>query len=237
MSGDESESESIIQNLRPKSGRGSWFLGSRFSRRRPASIDVARGQSGSNLNSAQTSPLLSSSALPFGPNHTTHNDYGTLPRASSSFFRGRRSSQQREVPISPPGGGGTPKSPGLISRQSSTSIFQPFSRRPKSTYDRVLEQAADSDETNYINGIRFYYSTFTSIDWLHDAIKDSTRIIALRRRRSLRGKLVNLADRSLGASRLLCVSRLSSIVIMPVRSIDEYFIHILGIYSWPDLAR
>ncbi|KIO28067.1 hypothetical protein M407DRAFT_72341, partial [Tulasnella calospora MUT 4182] len=50
-----------------------------------------------------------------------------------------------------------------------------------------------------VNGVRVWYSSFTSIDWLHDAIKDSSRILRLRKKRtSFRGRLRNLADRSVG---------------------------------------
>lgn len=43
-----------------------------------------------------------------------------------------------------------------------------------------------------------WYSSFTSIDWLHDAIKDSARTLHIRRRKSVRGRLLNAVDRSIG---------------------------------------
>jgi chloride channel 3/4/5 len=48
------------------------------------------------------------------------------------------------------------------------------------------------------NGIRVWYSSFTSVDWLHDAIKDAVRRTRLRRRKSVRGKFRLILDRSLG---------------------------------------
>jgi chloride channel 3/4/5 len=48
------------------------------------------------------------------------------------------------------------------------------------------------------NGIRVWYSSFSSIDWLHDAIKDSTRMYQLNRRKSVRGRVRNAADRFMG---------------------------------------
>lgn len=48
-----------------------------------------------------------------------------------------------------------------------------------------------------VNGVRVWYSSFTSVDWLHDAIKESIRVYRLRTRRSLRGQLLNVLDRSI----------------------------------------
>lgn len=48
-----------------------------------------------------------------------------------------------------------------------------------------------------VNGIRVWYSSFTSVDWLHDAIKESVRVYRLRTRRSLKGQLIDMLDRSI----------------------------------------
>jgi chloride channel 3/4/5 len=56
----------------------------------------------------------------------------------------------------------------------------------------------DTERVVRANGIRVWYSSFSSIDWLHDAIKDSMRMYRLRRHKSLRGRLDNAADRSMG---------------------------------------
>lgn len=64
------------------------------------------------------------------------------------------------MPISPPGGGGgggvTPICPGLLSRQS---IFRPFSRRPKSTYDRLLETKSIALPMSVASGLTLGAST------------------------------------------------------------------------------
>ena len=140
--------------------------------------------------SGPTSPLFSSRF------NAPHNDYGTVPRARAPLW-------YSPDPASP-AVSHAEIGPGTLSRVSSTSFFHSF-RRPRSTYDRVLEESlgAYDEPSNYINGIRFYYSTFTSIDWLHDAIKDSTRVLHLRHRKSFRGRIVNVFDRSLGAYTLL----------------------------------
>lgn len=185
MSGDDAEPENV-QNL-PSQRDGSWIdFSRRFSRRHLSSIDVTGEMHGA---SGPTSPLFSSRF------NAPHNDYGTVPRARAPLWH---STDPASPAVSHAEIG--PGPPGTPSRVSSTSFFHTF-RRPKSTYDRVLEESLGvyEETSNYINGIRFYYSTFTSIDWLHDAIKDSTRVLRLRRRKSFRGRILNVLDRSLGA--------------------------------------
>jgi chloride channel 3/4/5 len=48
------------------------------------------------------------------------------------------------------------------------------------------------------NGFRVWYSSFSSIDWLHDAIKDSARFSRLRRGKSIRSRVRLAFDKSLG---------------------------------------
>ncbi|PCH36064.1 hypothetical protein WOLCODRAFT_166656 [Wolfiporia cocos MD-104 SS10] len=62
------------------------------------------------------------------------------------------------------------------------------------------------------NGIRVWYSSFTSIDWLHDAIKDSARHSRLRRRWSKRGRLIRQLDRGVGWIIVTIVGFLTAIV-------------------------
>lgn len=193
MSMDDSEQDSARQPNPHVPAQSSWLsFGRRLAVNRPESIDVRPESSPRQTSSpGPNSPLFSATPTPTG-------DYGTLSRSRSNLRIGasRRSSTSPSSPFVPlPGAGGG--GPSHLSRVSSGSIFRNF-RRPKSTYDRVLEQSAAEDENTYINGIRFYYSTYTSIDWLHDAIKDSTRILSLRRRQSLRGRITNAVDRSLG---------------------------------------
>ena len=95
--------------------------------------------------------------------------------------------------------------------------------RPISAYDRpvgagkVDTQGNDADVKT--NGIRVWYSSFTSIDWLHDVIKDSARHGRLRKRKSTRGRLRRQMDRSLGWVIVTIVGFLTAIVaFMIVRS-------------------
>jgi hypothetical protein len=48
------------------------------------------------------------------------------------------------------------------------------------------------------NGVRAWYANFTTIDWIHDAIKESHRLKRIRGLPGLRGWMVNMLDRSQG---------------------------------------
>lgn len=85
-----------------------------------------------------------------------------------------------------------------------SSIFR--TQRPISAYDAAFsplddqpgEQDLNTESVVRVNGIRVWYSSFSSIDWLHDAIKDSTRLYRLRRHKSVRGRMRIAGDRLMG---------------------------------------
>lgn len=126
--------------------------------------------------------------------------YGTMParrlfkRASLSFASRRGLSHLPGLQILRPTSHQT--SPLASPGTPTYSLLR--SQRPISAYDAPLKDDVDKDADARINGIRVWYSSFTSIDWLHDAIKDSVRFARLRRRRSLRARIRLLLDRGLG---------------------------------------
>lgn len=88
-------------------------------------------------------------------------------------------------------------------------------QRPISAYDAPLGDdghGPEEDISAKINGVRVWYSSFTSIDWLHDEIKDSLRFSKLRKRKSVRDRLRLLLDRSMGWIVVTVVGFLSAIV-------------------------
>ncbi|KAG8730888.1 hypothetical protein FRC11_005582 [Ceratobasidium sp. 423] len=103
-----------------------------------------------------------------------------------------------------------------LRRSRPTSFFGTLGRRAPTAYDGQTNintvQEAGEDEGARINGVRVWYSSFTSIDWLHDAIKDSARTLHIRRRRSTRGKLLNMVDRSIGWIIVTIVGFLTAVV-------------------------
>lgn len=88
-------------------------------------------------------------------------------------------------------------------------------RRPISTYDMPVGAAQKDDEVfadTKLNGIRVWYSSFTSVDWLHDAIKDSSRLFRLRSRKSFRGRLRSNLDRTIDWITVTIVGFLTAVV-------------------------
>ncbi|ADV22608.1 voltage-gated chloride channel, putative [Cryptococcus gattii WM276] len=78
--------------------------------------------------------------------------------------------------------------------------------RPDNYDDEALGRYGDEDEMlednlgERANGTRVWYSSFATIDWIHDAIKESSRVRRVRHAasRSLRGRIANTWDRFQG---------------------------------------
>ena len=133
------------------------------------SIHVSRRKSMSEIPTREADHLNANS--PAG--------YGTLP---SSFTQngGRKLVQGRRVfpPLSSVVTGqnipaSTVSSPGLRRPASFFANLPPFHRQ-QLTYDPPLSpkesEITESGGAARVNGIRVWYSSFTSIDWLHDAV-------------------------------------------------------------------
>ncbi|KAG6845931.1 hypothetical protein H0H87_000737 [Tephrocybe sp. NHM501043] len=101
-----------------------------------------------------------------------------------------------------------PLTPGLKDLASSRLNIQ----RPISAYDAPLRSKDEPDADAKVNGIRVWYSSFSSIDWLHDAIKDSARFSRLRKRQSLRSRIRLAIDKSLGWFMVTIIGFMSAIV-------------------------
>lgn len=143
---------------------------------------------------------------PLSP-QSTRSNYGavpsqTRPRRSKSKLNIRRGIASLQGLVIPKSSYSTPPTPGGASPASFVEHLSYLRERPISAYDRPNfednKEPGNAEGDVKTNGIRVWYSSFTSIDWLHDAIKDSTRQARLRRRKSLRGKARRLFDRSIG---------------------------------------
>jgi chloride channel 3/4/5 len=144
-----------------------------------------------------------------------HNQrsYGTLPRKKLNIRRGVSSPQNISIPRVAQSEASSPIN------HSPTSFYESLSfRRSRaiSFYDTsnypTAQTSGELEADVKTNGIRVWYSSFTSIDWLHDSIKDSARQARLRRRRSSRGKLRRQLDRSVGWIIVTIVGFLTAIV-------------------------
>lgn len=184
-------------------------------------------QIGSDRQQAQ--PVAEDTTLRPDIGRTT--SYGTLPpsptakRSRSKLNLRRGLASLPGIPIPRTFTTSSTNSP--IQAQYSPVSFRERSlfrgQRPISAYDRPVgagkADAQGNDADVKTNGIRVWYSSFTSIDWLHDAIKDSARHGRLKRRKSTRGRLQRQLDRSVGWVIVTLVGFLTAIVAyMIVRS-------------------
>lgn len=158
---------------------------------------------------------------PLRPDPARTTSYGTLPNSARTrkvksklnLRRGISSLQGITIPKSSISTPGTPVATTPLSIREHLSYLRD---RPITAYDRA--NFKDSQEPGVeegdvkTNGIRVWYSSFTSIDWLHDAIKDSARQARLRRRKSVRGKFRRQVDRSVGWLIVSIVGFLTAVV-------------------------
>ncbi|KAG8213974.1 chloride channel [Butyriboletus roseoflavus] len=107
------------------------------------------------------------------------------------------------------------------------TLSRRLSQRRISAYDAPLARTKfsnpDDDINVRINGFRVWYSSFSSIDWLHDAIKDSVRFSRLRHRKSLRSRLYLAFDKSLGWIIVTIVGFLTAVVAFLVVRSEQWF--------------
>jgi chloride channel 3/4/5 len=136
------------------------------------------------------------------PMKKSHSSYGTLPQVKprKPGFRIRHGLPALPVLRVPSSVHSASTSPTQrYATLDRSTLFR--SQRPISAYDAPLpaeEVDLDTEGVVRANGIRVWYSSFSSIDWLHDAIKDSTRMYRLRRHKSVRGRMRNVGDRFIG---------------------------------------
>lgn len=168
-----------------------------------------------------------STSLPF--NRTS---YGTLltPRTRATEFHIGKSA----IPQSPHLTSSFRRVSSITTAHSTPSI-RAFSRlgiqRPISAYDAPL-QSKGEDADAKINGIRVWYSSFSSIDWLHDAIKDSARFSRLRKRKSLRSRVRLAIDKSLGWFVVTIVGFFSAIVAFLVVRSEQWLFDVKEGYCY-----
>lgn len=173
------------------------------------------------LNAGETSSLNA---------NQQNASYGTLPSRQASpvkrtTFRSRRNlphaltgidvnhvlESQPHSPISP-----------TSYRGLSSSYFR--TQRPIPAYDAPLAQTESEDNLHArTNGIRVWYSSFSSIDWMHDAIKESVRFSRMRRGKSLRSKVRLMTDKSSGWIIVTLVGFLTAVVAFLVVRAEQWF--------------
>jgi chloride channel 3/4/5 len=156
-------------------------------------------------------------------------NYGTVP-----IVRSRRAISNAQPTHSLPTPFGSPPMrsatfSGIEIPGSPTSLRETFrrriSQRPISAYDAslVISKAnTDTDLDVKTNGYRVWYSSFSSIDWLHDTIKDSVRFARLRRSKTIRSRVRLAFDKSLGWIIVTVVGFLTAIVAFLVVRAEQW---------------
>jgi len=194
-------------------------LDTTWRRRRLLAIGSGQSVDGSS-NADERTPLTRHDSLPRSNTYgSVHHPVGASP-TRSSFVSIRRFNS---IGISIPGMATVQSSPQV---SPTTSVFRRSyfgGQRPISAYDASLvkPQGPEPDAPPLLgaNGIRVWYSSYSSVDWLHDAIKDSARRFRLRKRASFRGRMRSRIDSSVGWIIVTIVGFLSAVVaFMIVRS-------------------
>lgn len=207
-------------------------IGSTNSVNTPLFHDAANGEGAEQSAGTPETQATEGSSLQAGD--ANGRSYGTLPSPSSRrrlFHKDsfRNVSSRRGAPDLPnldlpPRSNSIPLStpasptytPSVFRELAYSRLSALTAQRPISAYDEPIDskypEASDEAIDAKINGVRVWYSSFSSIDWLHDAIKDSVRFSKLRRRKSVRARIRLAIDKSLGWLIVTIVGFITAIV-------------------------
>lgn len=181
-------------------------------------------RAGPSNGDVASSPVDSISGLPIVTETSSlysneiRRSYGTLPprrrKAKGPTFADRRGLPQPPALNVLHRRASNPASPNYIhSTLKDLAFGRLSSARPISAYDDPNHINNDEPEPDVrTNGIRVWYSSFTSIDWLHDAIKDSVRFSKLRKHKSIRSRIRLVFDKSLGWLVVTIVGFLTAVI-------------------------
>ena len=177
--------------------RGIFGHGTSTAWRRQRLLNI--GTRDSNQGSQSAQPRETTSLSSSVPNVAS---YGSLP-SPKQFLTGRfRRKKSPSLPpietasarsLSNPPSWSPAKERATLKRTQTISAYD----APKSAFEPdfgFLTESRISDTK--LNGVRVWYSSFSSVDWLHDAIKESSRLWRLHSRKSTRGKILSAIDRS-----------------------------------------
>jgi chloride channel 3/4/5 len=182
-----------------------------FTRRQDSDVSVNNAQFSTD---ASETVLVDEATTLQADNVTSQSpsSYGTLPSPRRRLFTKPSITfrSRHNFPVLPGlqlprrSSASNPTSPLNINSSASfrdLSYFRVGTQRPISAYDAPYSNTkpgASEDLDAKTNGIRVWYSSFSSIDWLHDAIKDRVRFSRLRKRKSIRAQIRLAVDKSIG---------------------------------------
>ncbi|KAH9942350.1 chloride channel [Epithele typhae] len=212
-------------------------------RQRLLQIGTSSSQSQGAVDGEQTSET---SALrpELGPRPAS---YGTLPTAhgangngkQKASFRARHAFSNLSDILVPKGRWTNPPTPSMNSPHSLRNSSYFTSQRPISAYDKPVVEGEGEVEAAGMktNGVRVWYSSFTSVDWLHDAIKDTARQAALLRRKSKRGRVHRQLDRSIGWITVTVIGFLTAIVAFFIVRAEQWLFDVKEGYCTTSIWR
>ncbi|TFK85536.1 hypothetical protein K466DRAFT_588014 [Polyporus arcularius HHB13444] len=183
--------------------------------------------------SSETAAEETSSLRPHPQLRST--SYGTLPASTRTGgskqrqpFRARHALGALPSILIPKGRYTNPPTPSVDSPRSLRTSRFFATQRPISAYDKPVLDSDNAEAEGGVNtnGVRVWYSSFTSIDWLHDAIKDSARLSALRRRKSRRGRLRRHLDRAVGWIAVTIVGVLTAFIAFAIVRSEQWLFDI-----------
>ncbi|KAF9070548.1 chloride channel [Rhodocollybia butyracea] len=166
-----------------------------------------------SVSQGETSPLKTRSH-----SDTTYGTISRLPlhRRSIPFLRKTPPNLSSLPPATSGDSASQPSSPFTPSSLRHLSFSRISTQRPISAYDTTLEfkdgQPVNTSLDVKKNGVRVWYSSYSSIDWLHDSIKESIRFSRLRSRKSMKAYIRLAFDRLQGWIIVTLVGFLTALV-------------------------
>ena len=88
------------------------------------------------------------------------------------------------------------------------------------------EQDLATEGVPHVNGIHVWYSSFSSINWLHDAMKDLARLYRIRRWKSVRGRMRIAGDCLMGWIIVTIIGFLTAIVAFLIVRSEQWLFNI-----------
>ncbi len=110
----------------------------------------------------------------------------------------------------------------LLRRTKTISTYDPTPSLFKGNLNDAIEEALAEVPDIKLNGVRVWYSSFTSVDWMHDAIKESSRLWRLRSRKSFRGSVQSALDRSIDWITVTIVGCLTALMAFFIIRLEQW---------------
>ncbi|KAJ3790799.1 chloride channel [Lentinula aff. detonsa] len=212
------------------------------------------GSTGPQSDSLPSDVPRMSENTPFNQSARSQPDsnYGTIPRSllrhpSLQFSRKQIPPRLANLPEPPRSANNSQPSSPMFSPSlrnlSNLSFSRIGNQRPISAYDATFHSESKDDGDLGMNmdakknGVRVWYSSYSSIDWMHDAIKESLRFSRLRKKKSLKARIRLAFDRLLGWIIVTLVGFLTAVFAYLVVTGERWLFSLKDGYCTQDWTR